>query len=164
MVGAIGNWAGSYNTAIRQQMQAKEADRVLQRVDTNQDGKVTEAELSKALQANGNKQGVSAAELFKQLDQGGKGYITRQDLEDGLAKAEPGTASLGQAPSGRAGRGGAGGGDGDAAGGASTTTAFDPEDLNQDGKVTNQERIEYMLKVYAAQKEAGASQAGAVYS
>jgi len=162
MLGAISSGAGSYDVAIRQQMKAKEADRILQRVDTNQDGKVTEDELSKAVQANGNKQGVSAAELFKQLDQGGKGYITRQDLEEGLAKAEPGTASLGQAPSGRAGRGG--GGDGDAAGGASTTTAFDPEDLNEDGKVTNQERIQYMLKVYAAQKEAGASQAGGVYS
>jgi hypothetical protein len=133
------------------------ADQIFKAVDTNQDGKITEEELSNAVEAQGNKQGPSAAELFKQLDQGNKGYITKQDLEDGLARADQSQAP----PAGGAGGGGAppaGGG-----GGGSSTTSYDPADLNQDGVVTMQERMEYAQKVYAAQ-EAPTSRQASVYA
>jgi hypothetical protein len=146
MVGSISSAVASYSTTQAQETRSLAADRILKAVDTNQDGKITEDELSKAMVAQGNKQGPSAAELFKQLDQGNKGYITKQDLEDGLAKADQ--AKQPKAPPAG---GGGGGGAPPAAGGTSTTTSYDPADLNQDGVVTAQERMEYAQKAYAAQ-------------
>jgi hypothetical protein len=71
---------------------------VFKAVDTNQDGKITENELSKAIAARGSKQGPSASEIMKQLDQGNKGYITKQDLDAGLAKVDQTQKAQGTAP------------------------------------------------------------------
>lgn len=147
MVGSVSSGSGGYDTAVIEQLRAQAADRMLKRVDSNQDGKITEDELSRALEASGNKQTASVSELFKQLDQGGKGYITKQDIEDGLAREEQAKAAQAQQPA-KLGRGGA-----PAAGGAGTSYSYDPADLNQDGVVTTQERIQYILNLYAAQKE-----------
>jgi Ca2+-binding EF-hand superfamily protein len=142
-------------------MRSQVADRMLKAVDTNQDGKITEDELSKVVEARGNKQGPTAAEILKQLDQGNKGYITKQDLENGLAKADQ------EKPTQVAQPAMPGGGGAPPAGGSSSTstTSFDPQDLNQDGKVTMQEMVQYALNLYAAQKEAqSGNQASPVYA
>ena len=114
MVGSIGSWSGGYDTASTQQTLSKVADRILKEVDGNQDGKITEDELSAALDARGVKQSSSASEFFKQLDQGDKGYITKQDIENGLesvAQSEPAQAQQAARPGGGgappAGKGGA---------------------------------------------------------
>ena len=170
MVSSIGSGSSGYNTASIQQMRSQAAARLLKAADANQDGKITEGELSKAMQAQGNKQGPSAAEIIKQLDQGNKGYITKQDLEAGLAKADQGKQIQGP-PRGGPGRGGAppaGAGGGSSSAGssssASTPTSYDPEDLNQDGTVTLQEKTQYALKLYAAQKEAQPHTQASVYA
>ena len=170
MAGSISSVSGSYDTAQIQQMRSLAADRLLKAVDTNQDGKITQDELSKAVDSRGGQQGPTTAELFKQLDQGNKGYITKQDLEDGLAKADqrsppagppPGmSGGGGPPPAGADGGGGAAapaGSSSSASSGASTTTTYDPADLNQDGIVTMQERLQYAAKLYAAQEQAPSS-------
>jgi hypothetical protein len=171
MAGSISSVSGSSSTAQIQQMRSQAADRLLKAVDTNKDGKITEDELSTAMGAQGSKkQGASAAELFKQLDTGSKGYITRQDLEAGLAKAaqstqtqasststpSSSTASTAAGASGASSGGGGGAGSTSATpspGAAVTTPTFDPEDLNQDGTVTMQEKLQYTAQLYAAQQE-----------
>ena len=158
MVNAISSGGGGYDTASLQQAESQAADRIFKAVDTNHDGKITEDELSQAMQAQGGQQGASAAELFKQLDQGGKGYITKQDLEAALATTDQAQSAQKQAPKVR---GGGGGGEG--GGAASLIQSYDPEDLNYDGRVTMQERVQYALQVYEAQKEAQAGQQTSVY-
>jgi Ca2+-binding EF-hand superfamily protein len=160
MVSSISSTSAAYSATQTQETRSVEADKILKAVDTNQDGKITEDELSKAMAAQGSKQGSSAAELFKQLDQGSKGYITKQDLEDGLAKTDQAKAP---STSGSGGGGGGGGGSSSAGGATSTTTSYDPADLNQDGVVSAQERIEYAQKAYTAQ-HATTSQQSTVYA
>jgi hypothetical protein len=162
MIGSVGGASGGYDAASIQQMRTQVAERMLKAVDANQDGKITEDELSKAIQAQGNKKGPSAAEIIKQLDQGNKGYLTEQDLEAGLAKADQAKQSQGP-PRGGAGK--AGGGEAPSAGGGtSAATSYDPADLNQDGVVTMQERVQYALQQYAAQKEAQPSNQLSIYA
>jgi hypothetical protein len=122
------------------------AGRMMKSVDTNQDGKITQDELTEAVHDSGNKQGLSAQELLQQLDQAGKGYITRQDIETGLQRAQSTSFSASQPPPGRGGPPPTG----DPMN-TSNTYTFDPEDLNQDGTVTNQEEIQYLLTQYTAQ-------------
>jgi len=156
MVNAISSGGGGYGAASLQQAESQAADRLFKAVDTNHDGKITEDELSQAMQAQGGQQGASAAELFKQLDQGGKGYITKQDLEAALAKADQAQSARGRAPKVR-------GGGAEEGGGTSLIQSYDPEDLNQDGRVTMQEWVQYALQVYEAQKDAQAGQQTSVY-
>jgi hypothetical protein len=140
---------------ISQQQRSLAAERILKAADANNDRIITEDELAKALGDQPNRKGPTAAELFKQLDQGSKGYITKQDLEDGLARAEQ--APMPQGSPAGAGRGGGGGG------AASAVTSYDAEDLNQDGRVTMEERAQYAAKVYAARHEAASSPQASVY-
>jgi Ca2+-binding EF-hand superfamily protein len=163
MVSPISSGSGSYDTiSIQRQMRSQAADRILKKVDANQDGKITLDELGKVLEAGGNQQGPSAAELLKQLDQGNKGYVTKQDIENGLAKAEQNKPAQGQQRM----RPGGGGGSPPTDDSTSTSTAysFDPQDLNQDGVVTMREKIQYVLNLYAAQQEAGSSVQASLYA
>ena len=150
MVGSIGS--GAYNAAFARESRTQAADQIMKRADANRDGKITEAELGNAIEAAGGKQSSSVKEIFNLLDQGGKGYLTKQDLEDGLSKAAQSQPTQGKA-AGASGGGPARGGGG--AAGASSTATADPEDLNQDGTVTQQEKIQYLLTHYA--KAASAS-------
>ena len=169
MISSIGSSSAGYDTASIQQMRSQLAEKLFKTADANQDGKVTADELSNVMQAKGNKQGPSASEIIKQLDQGNKGYITEQDLEAALAKLDQGKQLQGP-PKGGPGEAGAppaGGGGSSSKGSSSstvTTTSYDPEDLNQDGTVTMQEKLQYAAKLYAAQKETPVGNQAAVYA
>src|ERR1035437_466964 len=106
MISSIGSSSAGYDTASIQQMRSQLAEKLFKTADANQDGKVTADELSNVMQAKGNKQGPSASEIIKQLDQGNNGYITEQDLEAGLAKLDHGKQPQGP-PKGRPGEAGA---------------------------------------------------------
>ena len=163
MVGSISSGSGTGTASVVELMRSQKADQILKQADSNQDGKITEDELSKALGADANQPSSNVSDFFKQLDQGNKGYITKQDIENGLAKAEQGSAQ-GQQPAKGGGGGVRGGGGGGGGEGASATASYDPEDLNQDGTVTAAERIQYMLNLYAAQKDAAPSKPQSVYA
>jgi hypothetical protein len=164
MVGAIGSVSGGYDAASTRQTLSKLADRILKEVDGDQDGKITQDELSAALDARGVKQSSSASEFFKQLDQGDKGYITKQDIENGLesvAQSAPAQGQPAARPGGAPPAGGGGTGDSSS---ASTASSYDPQDLNQDGVVTMQEKLQYVLNLYTAQTEAGSSSQASAYA
>lgn len=149
MISSVGSGGGGPESAFIQQARSRAADRLFQKIDANRDGRITQDELSRAMGASG-KQGAGAAVAFQQLDQGGKGYISRQDLEDGMAKADQATQAQAQQKGvARAGKGEGGGG-----GGAPVVASPDPEDLNQDGRVTMQEKLQYAEQRYAARQQA----------
>ncbi len=134
MVSAIGQGNSSNNAYAVQQARSQVADRIFKQADGNQEGKITEDELTAAMESRGDPK-TAAAAIFKQLDQGNKEYLTRQDLEAALEQkpASPG---------------------GTAASGVASTAIYDPQDLNQDGQVTSQENLQYAANLYAQQKEA----------
>lgn len=174
MVSSISSPSGEYDAAQIQRLRSKAADRMLKTVDANQDGKITESELSTVLDGQSSKVSATTDQLFKQLDQGNKGYITKQDLEDGLAKADQTgsgqktqSTTKGAGPGGPPPAGGGGSKSAAASGSAAATTAYDPEDLNQDGTVTMQEAQQYAANLYQAQAQSQvqspASRATSVY-
>ena len=90
-------------------------------------------------------------ELFQMLDSGGKGYITKEDAAAGLdalaqklAEAKSKTSGGGESTGGGGGAKGAG-----ASGASSTSTDYDPKDTNQDGTVSLQEELAYVMTHYA---------------
>jgi Ca2+-binding EF-hand superfamily protein len=152
MVSPIINRSDSYSV---QHARSLAAQQMFQSADSNSDGKITEDELTRSMAARGNNEGPGAAELFKQLDQGSKGYLTQRDVEAGLEK-------LGQSqPAQDVPRSGPPEGGG---GASAAATTFDAEDLNQDGRVTMQEKVQYALKIYLAQKEAESVHGASVYA
>lgn len=145
MVSAISGGTGTFSTDM---VLLQKADQILKAADSNNDAQLTTDEFTEAAVASGAS-ASAAAELFNQLDQGGKGYLTKQDLATGLAQAgsTDGLAAT-QQPVQAAGAAGAGGG------GGGTAVSYDPADLNFDGTVTAAERVQYALKQYEKQKEA----------
>lgn len=140
----------------------REVDQLFKKADGNRDGKITKEELSQAFQSDNVKEGsadqtAKVNAIFDLLDQGGKGYITKEDATAGLeklAQAQPGGA---EPPAHKAhGGGGGGGGDGDTA--TAAVVNPDPADTNQDGKVSMQEELTYVLAQYQKSEAAHSSQ------
>lgn len=155
MVSSIGNSSGASDLAAAQQIRSQMADRMMKAVDTDQNGKITEGELTTAIEASGRRQGLTSSELFQQLDQGGKGYITREDIQSGLERTAPNQSSAVPPPPVQGGGPRGGGGAPPARESESTTSSstyfYDPEDLNQDGTVSSQEQMQYLLDQYTVQ-------------
>jgi Ca2+-binding EF-hand superfamily protein len=140
------------------QARSQAVDRIFNKVDSDRDGKITRDELAQALasdraQSNSSGQQAGVDQVFSLLDTGNKGYITRQDTANGLDKVLqlPGEAAPAASDGGPAKRpsrppAGTGGGGGGAPPPSNVST--DPADTNQDGKVSMQEEIAYVLKQY----------------
>lgn len=150
MLSSIGSVSSLYDTSAGAQAQSKVVDKMFEKADTDQDGRITKDELSKSLESSGSQVGgtdrkIRVDEVFQMLDTGGKGYITKQDVAEGLDKlAQAAAESTDKATGG----GGGGKGGGAAAASGSTTTEYDPRDTNQDGTVSLQEQMAYDLKQY----------------
>lgn len=136
--------------SIGVQAQSQAVDQLFKNVDSNRDGKITKGELTQALESDSVEIGSSNQEsdvdqIFRLLDVGNKGYITKQDATDALAERQPTSAADATAKS-ASGPGGGGGG------GASTSVSadIDPADTNEDGTVSIQEELAYIMKQYTA--------------
>lgn len=158
---SISTIGGVSRTTAVEQIRSQESARLFQKVDANQNGRITADEFTQAAEAHAKQtsgqsgaQLPNPAELFKQLDQGNKGYLTQQDLETGLAQAnrnrpadspppERAAAPTANSPSDP------GSDDLSTTGTSSSIAGTKPEDLNQDGNVTLQEKIRYVLNQYA---------------
>jgi Ca2+-binding EF-hand superfamily protein len=125
-------------------------DQLFKKADSDSDGKITKSELTQAgesdsVEISSSGREMSVEEVFNLLDTGDKGYITKQDAASGLEKLQ--STSGGAAATGGAGKPAGGGGGG---GGGSASATTDPADTNEDGTVSLQEELAYMLKQYAA--------------
>ncbi|WP_321477666.1 EF-hand domain-containing protein [uncultured Paludibaculum sp.] len=156
MLSSIGSLTSTLNASSTAQTQSKVVDKMFEKVDTNKDGQITKDELAQSLesgksQADSSGKKLSVDELFQMLDSGGKGYITKEDAAAGLdamaqklAEAKSKTSGGGESTGGGGGAKGAG-----ASGASSTSTDYDPKDTNQDGTVSLQEELAYVMKHYA---------------
>lgn len=97
-------------------------------IDTDNDGTITKDEVETAVtKAGGTKESADA--LYAQIDPENTGSVSEQQFADNIPKPHHGGAG-GPPPSGS----------GDSAS-ASGTTTYDPADTNQDGTVSEEERL-----------------------
>ena len=147
---------------------SKMVDDLFSKLDTTNKGYLEKSDLQSALSqspGSGSSSGTGSSpnvdEIFKKLDSNGDGKLTKSEMTSGMSS----TAQAGKGgrtpPSGGMPPPGAGGAK--SASGASSasstqssssTKTYDPADANQDGKVSEQERIAY---AQAKQDKASAS-------
>ena len=150
-------------SAQRNQHQAK----MFAKVDTDGSGGVDLTELSTLVSDISKKTGVSlgdSKELFNKMDSNADGSLSSDELGQGMKDImpPPSTVSLAgasQRPSGPPPAGGPGGPRGSSSASASNTanTTYDPLDTNQDGTVSEMERLAGALKELAQTTETDSS-------
>ncbi|MDD5030593.1 MAG: XopAW family type III secretion system calcium-binding effector [Rhodoferax sp.] len=143
------------------------ADDLFAKVDANSDGSVDETEMKAFTDKIETKTGMDSPVSFATLDTDSNGKLTQTEFEAG----KPGGPQDAQNASAAGGARGAGGpppaggpgGPGGAAG-ASESTTYDPLDTNQDGTVSELERLAGALKELVATSENSESAAKAADS
>ncbi len=123
-------------------------DDLFAKIDTNGDGSIDKAEsqvLSDKIKAE---TGKDTSDMFGKLDKDGDGKLTKTEFDAG--KPQGGVQGAG-GPKGPGGPGGPGGpppagGPGGAGNSEETSTTYDPLDTNQDGTVSEMERLVGAIK------------------
>lgn len=149
---------------------SKMVDDLFSKLDTTNKGYLEKSDLQSALSqspGSGSSSGTSSSpnvdEIFKKLDNNGDGKLTKSEMTSGMSSTAQAGKGGGTPPPGGMPPPGAGGAN-SASGTSSTsstqssssTKTYDPADGNQDGKVSEQERIAY---AQAKQDKASASSA-----
>ncbi len=149
---------------------SKMVDDLFSKLDTTNKGYLEKSDLQSALSqspGSGSSSGTSSSpnvdEIFKKLDNNGDGKLTKSEMTSGMSSTAQAGKGGGAPPPGGMPPPGAGGAN-SASGTSSTsstqssssTKTYDPADDNQDGKVSEQERIAY---AQAKQDKASASSA-----
>ncbi|MDO9311506.1 MAG: EF-hand domain-containing protein [Nitrosomonas sp.] len=128
---------------------SKMVDNLFSKLDTTNKGYLEKSDLQSALSqspGSGSSSGTSSSpnvdEIFKKLDNNGDGKLTKSEMTSGMSSTAQASKGGGTPPPGGA----------DSASGTSSTSAtqsssstktYDPADANQDGKVSEQEKIDY---------------------
>lgn len=114
-------------------------DDLFAKIDTDSDGSVSKEELQALTDKIKEKTGIDVSEDFSKLDTDGNGQLSQTEFDAG----RPSSAEGQQAVQGAGGPPPAGGPDGAAGtkGASSSDTTFDPLDTNQDGTVSEVERM-----------------------
>jgi len=138
-------------------------DNLFAKVDTNSDGSVDEAEMTAFTDKMKADTGMDSPTSFATLDADSDGKLTQTEFEAGKPGATEGTqsASATGGPKGAGGPPPAGGpgGAGDAA--ATDSSTYDPLDTNQDGTVSELERLAGALKEFVNSAEGNESASSA---
>jgi Ca2+-binding EF-hand superfamily protein len=167
--GSSNAWA-ALNTQRNQQHQA----RMFAKVDSDGSGAVDQTELGSMLSDISAKTGTSlgdSKELFTKMDSNADGSLSSDELDQGMkdllpppstmdfAQATQSTqsSSEAQAPEGPPPAGGPDAAGGAAGTSASSSTTYDPLDINQDGTVSEMERLAGALKELAQTTETDSS-------
>ena len=118
-----------------------EGDDLFSKIDTNGDGSVDQDEMKVFTDKIQSDTGQDASDMFAKLDADGDGQLTQAEFDAGRPeKSGPGPQGAGGpppggGPGGPRGAGGAGGGQ------SASSTSYDPLDTNQDGTVSEMERL-----------------------
>lgn len=120
------------------------SDDLFSKVDTDGDGSVSKSEMSDFVAKMGKNSDTSSSDdKFAKLDTDGDGSLSQSEFEAGRPQAPgqaQGTAPMGPPP-------GAGGAEKSGSStSASSSTSYDPLDTNQDGTVSEMERLAGALK------------------
>jgi Ca2+-binding EF-hand superfamily protein len=131
-------------------------DDLFSKVDSNSDGSLNEAEMSAFTSKMKTETGKDSPASFATLDSDSDGKLSQTEFEAGRpgASASTGATSGTQSASVAGGPQGAGGppptggpgGAGTASASSSTSTTYDPLDTNEDGTVSEMERLAGALK------------------
>jgi Ca2+-binding EF-hand superfamily protein len=167
--GSSNAWAAL--SSQRSQHQAK----MFAKVDTDGSGGVEQTELSSMLSDISAKSGTSlgdSKELFSKMDSNADGSLSSDELAQGMKALMPPPSTMdfaqsrsatgssgtqaGQRPDGPPPAGGPGGADGTSTASGSSTT-YDPLDINQDGTVSEMERLAGALKQLATTQQTDSS-------
>ena len=131
-------------------------------IDSTNKGFITESELAsaivqispKAMSLSKADAQLMAKDVFAKMDANADGKVTGSEFKDAAPKGPPpGGAPEGRSsgpPSGPPPGGGPGGPTGAQGSAASSSTSYDAADTNQDGTVSDQERLAYTVKSQTA--------------
>ncbi len=120
----------------------KGSDDLFSKVDTDGDGSVSKTEMSDFVAKMGKNADSSSDDKFAKLDTDADGALSQAEFEAGRPQAP--SASQGGAPMGPP--PGVGGAEKSGSTSASSSTSYDPLDTNQDGTVSEMERLAGALK------------------
>lgn len=142
-------------------------DNLFAKVDSNSDGSVDETEMSVFTNKMKAETGGDSPASFAQLDSDSDGTLTQAEFDVGKPSGPPGTTGGPQGAGGPPPAGGPGGPGGP--GGAratestsSTDSTYDALDTNEDGTVSELERLAGALKDFVAASESDSSAASTV--
>lgn len=134
-------------------------DDLFSKVDSNSDGSVDEAEMQAFTDKMKSETGMDSSTSFASLDTDGDGKLNQTEFDAGKpsatdttqnASATQGTQSAGGPPP-------AGGPGGAAGAGATDSQTYDPLDTNQDGTVSELERLAGALKSFVDSSDSSSS-------
>ncbi|MBB1076848.1 EF-hand domain-containing protein [Rhodoferax sp. 4810] len=132
-------------------------DDLFAKVDANADGSVDEAEMTAFTEKMKADTGMDSAVSFATLDTDSDGKLTQTEFEAG----EPGATEGTQTASAASGPRGAGGPPPAGGAGASDSSSYDPLDTNQDGTVSELERLAGALKEFVSSADESGSSSSA---
>jgi hypothetical protein len=125
------------------------------KIDSTNKGYITESDLASAI-VQFSPKGMSlsqtdaqsmAKDAFTKMDANADGKVTSSEFKDAAPKNSPNGGPPGGRPSGPPPGGGPGGpGGAKGAAGSSSKQSYDPADTNQDGTVSEMERLAYSSK------------------
>ena len=133
-------------------------DDLFGKVDANSDGSVDEAEMTAFTDKMKTETGLDSPSSFAELDSDSDGLLSQAEFDAGKPSGPPGGSGAMQGAGGPPPAGGPGG-----PGGAGATkgtesassTTYDPLDVNEDGTVSEMERLAGALKDYVSTNESG---------
>ncbi len=137
-------------------------DDLFSKVDSNSDGTVDKAEMTAFTDKMKAETGRDSPISFDTLDTDGDGKLTQTEFDAGRSGAGTQRAGKGGHVEGAGGPpppGGPTGVQGSASASASTSASFDPLDTNQDGTVSQLERLAGALKDFVSSSDTGSSTA-----
>lgn len=139
-------------------------DNLFAKVDSNSDGSVDEAEMSVFTNKMKAETGGNSPTSFAQLDSDGDGTLTQAEFDAGKPSGPPGTTGGPHGAGGPPPADGPGGPGGARAteSASSTDTTYDALDTNEDGTVSELERLAGALKDFVAASESDSGAASTV--
>jgi Ca2+-binding EF-hand superfamily protein len=130
-------------------------DDLFSKVDTNSDGSVDEAEMQAFTDKMTSETGVDSTTSFAALDTNGDGSLSQTEFDAGKPSATDSAQST--STQGAGGPPPAGGPDGTASASATDSQTYDPLDTNQDGTVSELERLAGALKSFVDSSDSSSS-------
>jgi len=137
-------------------------DDLFSKVDANSDGSVDETEMTAFTDKMKTETGRNSPTDFSQLDKDSDGKLTPSEFDAGKPSGGPQGAQGGGGIQGGPPPGGGPGGPGGPAPasgtGSTDSTTYDPLDTNEDGQVSELERLAGALKELASSSDSGSSE------
>ena len=114
---------------------------MFKKLDANSDGGVTKDEFLAGIKKHKGDADEALTRMFENTDGDGDGIITQTEIDAMMQKMAKNGGAKGPPPSGGVGKASSSGTSG------SSSTSYDVRDTNEDGEVSTQEKMDYILKL-----------------